>query len=82
MPNPTLSEIATPVILSAAVVLGLAVACIPIAVLILHGQSIELAVYAGLRALWAYLIVCAAMLAAAAAAVLIASARGRGRLGR
>lgn len=90
MRNPSLTTSTLHIIAAGVAVIALAVAAMPLTVLVLHGQSIGVAVYAGLRAIWAYLIVCAAvavgalvlLLGAAAIAGLIDSARGRGRLGR
>ncbi len=90
MRNPSLTTSTLHFIAAGAAVIALAVAAIPLSVLVLHGQSIDIAVYAGLRALWAYLIVCSAagaavlltIFASALVAGLIDSARSHGRFGR
>jgi hypothetical protein len=90
MRNPSLTTFTLHFIAAGAAVIALAVAAVPLSVLVLHGQAIDIAVYAGLRALWAFLIVCSAVgvlvllaiLASALIAGLIDLARGHGRLGR
>lgn len=90
MRNPSLTTATLHIIAAGAAVIALAVAALPVAELVLHGQPIDTAVYAGLRAMWSYLIVCAvaggavllAILAAAVISGLIDSASRHGLLGR
>jgi hypothetical protein len=88
MRNPSLHETSLSILSVAAAVLGLAIAGVPLAVLIVHGQPIDIAVGAGLRALCAYacllLFVAATAFLAFAAAAVVAGFLGaaRRRVGR